>query len=357
MAHLTLEELTAYVNGTAVETESQAHAAACDSCRSEAARWGAVAGGVRLLTAPSYPLPPLPDVATRARSPLWTRRRVALASAAAVAALLAGVYGLTSAFRPTGEPGTTATDGDRAAVAAALASTDCSNVKVAAGTLESVNGSRLVLRTGSGTAVTVSTSDFTAITRQVKGGLSDIANGKAVVVRGEGTQVGDTITATSVAIMPSSVDLPDGPEGLDLGKMLAQRGHASGTVADAGSDGFTVVRGDGSRVRIATSTSTTVIKQVTATVGELEKGEFTTAVGSLDDKRTLHATAVQQGKTPDASLRLPEPLPSGRPRSLPDVLPSLRPLPSGPKALPRDLFKGLGCDPVRLGTIALGGGD
>jgi hypothetical protein len=54
---------------------------------------------------------------------------------------------------------------------------------------------------------------------------------------------------------------------------------------------------------------------------------------------------------------LPEPPPSRHPRDLPDALPSLRPLPRTPRALPRDLFKGLGCNPVRLGAIALGQGD
>jgi hypothetical protein len=354
MSHLTIEELTAYVNGAAVDAESQAHVAGCGSCQTETARWGKVAGGVRLLTASPDPLPPLADV-TATSSPLWTSRRAVLAAAAAVAILLVTVYGLTSVPRDTNAP-VAAGDSNPTAVAAALTSTDCSEVKVAAGTLESVNGSSLVLRTASGTAVTVSTSDSTTITRQVKGGLSDVANGKTVVIQGDGTQAGDTITATSVAIMPSSVDLPDGPEGLDLGKMLAQRGHASGTMADAGSDGFTVVRGDGSRVRIATSPSTKVIKQVTATVGELEKGEFTTAVGSPDDKGTLRATTVQQGKIVRASVRLPEALPSRLPRGLPDALPSLRALPSLP-ALRDDRFKGLGCNPLRLGTIALDQGD
>lgn len=341
MSHLSIEELAGHANGTPVSWASQAHIEACDDCRTEAGRWNAVAGGVRLITASANPPPFLLDTAKLPRRTFRPHRRAALASAAAVVALLALVYGLSVAFRSPDQP---STSDDAELVAASLVSTDCTNLKVAVGTLESVDGASLVLRTPMGAAVTVSTSDSTAITRVVNGALSDITDGAHVFVRGEGTD-GDKIAASSVAIMPTSVDPPRiGVPGLG--------GHANGTVADAGSGGFTVVRSDGSRVQVTTSSSTAVTKQVDTTLNELEKGKFTVAVGNADAKGEMTASSVQQNGLRDgAGIQLHRDFP----RVLPSGLP--RPLPSHPDALPRDLFKGLGCDPRTIGTSAMFAGD
>jgi hypothetical protein len=204
----------------------------------------------------------------------------------------------------------------------------------------------MVLRTASGTAVTVSTSDATEITRLVNGTVGDITNGAHVLVRGDAANDGKTIAAASVGIMPGAVNPA---RGLD-DRIPALRGHANGTVADAGDDGFTVVRSDGTRVHVTTSSSTTVTKQVDATVGDLERGKFTVAVGNADPNGTFNATSVQQGRTDTAAPRPPHELPRA-PKALPGDLP--RPLPSLPAALPRDLFKGLGCDARTIGTTAI----
>jgi hypothetical protein len=338
MSHVTIEELTAQANGAPVSAASQAHIAACDSCGAEAGRWNAVAGGVRLLT--TDPPPFLMDVAKLPRRP---RRRVALASAAAVVVLLTIVYGVSLAFRSPGDQPSTSDNAELAA--ASLVSTDCSNLKVVAGTLESVNGTNLVLRTPNGASVTVSTSDFTEITRLADGALRDITNGAHVVVRGEGT---DPVAAETVGIMPSSANPPPI-------RLPALGGHAFGTVADVHSGGFTVVRSDGTRVRVTTSSSTAVTKQVSARIGDLEKGKFTVAVGNSAGEGTLNATSVQQNGLRDGgTIRVPRELPRP-PKGLPSDFPGVRP--SGPRALPRDLFKGLGCDPRTIGTAAMFAGD
>ncbi|MQA85980.1 MAG: hypothetical protein GEV03_15465 [Streptosporangiales bacterium] len=377
-SHLTLEELTAHANGAPMDAAARAHLGTCVTCRAEARRWNAAADGVRLLTAGSQPPPSLVDETLAAingaprsyRRPRPGRPRAALASAAAVVLLVATAYGLTSVFGRDGRPvdgaGSASPD---AALAAGLTDTDCTNLKVVAGTLQETSGSSLVLRTENDRSVTVTTSGSTEITQQVTGGLDDITNGSHVFVTGQGTESGDKVAARRVAIMPKSAkglpSPPRGPGGMNMTEMMAERGHTHGAVTDVSDTGFTVVAADDTRIRVTTSSSTTVIKQVDSGPDQLEEGKFTVAVGSPGDDGTLAAATVQQNSLSDKPApRLPRELPTppdGLPKIRPSGLPrpphdrpDLRPraLPTPPKE-PRDLFKGLGCDSTAIATTAI----
>lgn len=324
---------------------------------------------------------PYPGVGSPERGAGPRRRRVALASAAAVFLIGGGVYGVSSVFAAAGGPaGGTQQASDDADFAAALTPTDCTDLKVMSGTLEKAGDSSLVLRTITGRAVTVTTTGATAVTRQVAGALADITNGAKVMVQAESTAAAGKTAAQRIGILPQSAKLPAPLSAKDgrmpaLGRILAARGRVSGTVTDVSSGGFTVVDPGGSRVQVTTSPSTVVVKQVGASLRELETGKFTVAVGSLGKDKTLAASAVQQNalsrdalpelpaRIPDlprrphasapAAPKLPDNWPTARP-SLPAELRNLpvTPLPV-PGPLPRELFSGLGCDAVALAMTGL----
>lgn len=326
MMHLDLEELAAHVNGA-----PQAHVATCSECQAEVRGWNAVAGGVRLLGTTSLPPPrfvqDLPGYAPRRAGRRWA----VLATAAALVLLVGAAYGLLGFSNSGTTPGTDPTDtgpqGVEAELTAGLTSTECEPLKVVAGTLESKDGSSFVIRTRDGESVTVSTSDTTRITSIATGSLSDITDGKRVLVHGAGRESGDQITAKRVDIVPETPRRPHEP-GPNLGRIMAARGNASGTVADAGSDGFTVVQPDGARVRVTTTTTdTTVTKQVDSTVDDLQTGKRAVAVGSVGDDGTLAARTVQQNTLVESGIHIPR--------------------------LRGDLFRGLGCDAAGIATTAM----
>jgi hypothetical protein len=363
MNHLTLEAFAASADGTPPGSAAEAHLAACPGCQAEARKWNAVGRGVRLLTA-AYEPPPLFAAIGQlpARTP-WRRRRVVLVSAAAAVVLGVTGYGLDSMLGSSARPAAGgAAPTSAAELAAALTPTECTRLEVAAGTLESVSGSRIVVRTGAGKLITVTASGSTQITRQVVRPLSDVKNGVQVFVDGSGSASGATIAAQSIALLPRLANGPKPPPARlvgrpDLGRLLAQRGHAAGTVTDAGSAGFTVVEPGGHRVRVTTTSATTVIEQANATAAELQKGKLTVAVGTPQANGTLAAASIQQnalvgglGGVGHMSGRLPAPdtsrLPSGLPR--PGSRPPF-PLPNRPKGP----FSGLGCDSGAIATTAM----
>jgi hypothetical protein len=85
---------------------------------------------------------------------------------------------------------------------------------------------------------------------------------------------------------------------------------ASGTVADAGASGFTLVEPNGTRIAMTTTSSTTVTLLSAASVSNLRTGQFTVAVGTSDTSGTLRAESVEQEAVspsllPDGHLPLP----------------------------------------------------
>jgi hypothetical protein len=363
MNHLTLEAFAAYADGTPPGTAAEAHLAVCAECRAEARAWNAVARGVRLLEAGYAPPPLVIDGVLAAvdqlpsRSP-WRRRRVALVSVAAAVVLGVAGYGLDSMLGSSGRPAAGGVAPTSAAeLAAALTPTECKRLEVAAGTLVSVSGSRMVLRTSAGKLITVTASDSTRITRQVAGSLRDVRNGVQVFVDGTGSASGATVAAQRIAVLPKPANEPKTPPrvaGLpDPDKALAQSGHANGTVTGAGSGGFTVVEPSGHRVRVTTSSATRVIEQVNATLGQLQKGKFTVAVGTPQSDGTLAAVSIQQntlagdpGGVGHVSVKPPLRGPGGLPSGLPKLGSAPPPKPKGP-------FSGLGCDSGAIATTAM----
>lgn len=365
--HLRLEELIAAARGGPVAPPAARHLAVCQSCAGEVRNWNAVTGGIGVLVTRSEPpghiigqvlaaiddQPPQPDpvpairaepVAGTARHGLRGHGYAWLAAAAAVALLAGGGYGVSTVLSSAGVP----------RAAAALTATGCSSLKAVGGTLTSVSGPALTIRAADGSPVTVTTAADTKVVREIAGTLSDIADGSAVTVFG--TNSGGTVDAKSVALRSGAASsagkLPTSPPG--HGGLSLQIGLASGTVTDAASSGFTVDEPDGSRVQVTTSPATTVLTLVTSSIGQLEAGQLTSAVGTPGPNGTLAATMVEQ----DALTTIPA-LPSSLP-SPPSSLPNPGPGSAFPSPLarpslgnPGSLFSGLGCSQDAIATTYL----
>lgn len=266
-AHLELEDLIVWANGQATDDRTSAHLDSCEQCQLEVKRWKLVADGVRSLA------PEMPEARPRVRP----GRRVWLAAAAAAVVLLGGVgYGVTAAL---------SRGGSRVVLASV---SGCSGVRLASGTVERVSGSSLVIRTAGGQSVAASTTGSTKVT--VAGALlGDITDGAPVIALGP--RSGGTVKAVSVTVgLP-----PVGSGGKGSLKQTPPPGWVSvrGTVADAGSAGFSVVTSGGSRVRVATSGSTFVVVP-RASLSQLQSGVVTVVVGYLAGHLKLSALGVVQ---------------------------------------------------------------
>jgi hypothetical protein len=204
-----------------------------------------------------------------------------LAAVAAALVLIGGAsYGVSAAL--TGHASRTAATGT---TTTALTSVNgCAGLKRADGTLEQVKGTSLVIKTATGRSVSVTT---TASTMVAMSGvpLSYLTDGTRVIVAG--SMSGGTIAAQHVTfgwpIPGRKIQTPPGTVA------------AHGTVARAGSAGFTLVTASGARIPVTTSSRTDVeIPPSTATLSQLRTGIATVAVGHAGPHRTLSALAVVQ---------------------------------------------------------------
>jgi hypothetical protein len=156
----------------------------------------------------------------------------------------------------------------------------CDRLEQAVGTLERVNGARMVIREADGQLVTVTS---TATTRLAATGplLSAITNGAAVTVAGTSSRQG-IIAADFVVVgrNPPSLAIP--------GVVMVR-----GTVSDASAAGFTVMTSAGTRASVFTSAAT-VVTVSHATLSQLQDGGRTMAVGYAGSHGTLSALAVVQ---------------------------------------------------------------
>ena len=272
--HLDLRDLIAEVNGQAIDDRALEHLARCERCRAEANRWDLVAGGVRALAAatPETAQPARPRH-NRPRVLAITRRRAVLAaSAAAVLVFLAAIgYGASNYIHIKFGTGGTSAEPVLTAVSG------CAGLEQAAGTLEQVTGSSLVIRTASGQPVTVTTtaSTFVSMSGALRG---DITDGASVMVRGPSS--GGTIAAAIVTVGPPFTAV--NPAGFV---------PVRGTVSDASTAGFTLVTPSGTRIPVTTSGSTLVVIPH-ASLGQLHHGATIYAFGHAGPHGTLSARAV-----------------------------------------------------------------
>jgi hypothetical protein len=270
--HLDLGDLIAGAAGQPVGDRARAHLASCEHCQREASRWNLVAGGVRGLAAaaPGAAQPGRPRrTRRRVLAGPWRRAMLVAGSAAAALVILAGIGEATGYVHVhLSGPGTQT-------VLAAV--TGCTQLQQADGTLEQVNGSSLVIQTASGQPVTVTTTAATFVS--MSGPLlSDITDGASVMVRGHSS--GGTIAAAIVTVgQPFSAVNPPGFVPLQ------------GTVADAGTAGFTLVTSGGTRVPVTTSGDTLVVVPH-ASPGQLRAGASIFAVGHAGPGGTLAAQGV-----------------------------------------------------------------
>jgi hypothetical protein len=277
--HLDLGDLVAEVTGRPISDRAREHLAGCEHCQREANRWNLVAGGVRgLAAATPEAAPPAGPRRTR-RGVLagpWRRAMLVAGCAAAALVLLVGLGEITGYVHVhISGPGTSGPGTGTALTAV----TGCPRIAQAAGTLERVNGSSLVMKTASGQPLAVSTTASTAVV--VSGApLSDITDGRPVLVAGPSS--GGKIAAGLVAV-GGRISLAPLPGIVNV----------RGTVSDASIAGFTVVTSAGKRVPVTTS-GRTVVSLFSTNVGQLQAGARTLAFGYAQPHGTLSAITVFQ---------------------------------------------------------------
>ena len=270
--HLDLEDLIAGAARQPIGDRAREHLASCEHCQREANRWNLVAGGIRGLAAaaPETAQPARPRrTGQRVLAGPWRRAMLVAGSAAAALVLLVGVGAVTGVVHVH--------FGNNGTQTVLTAVTGCSQIQQAEGTLEQVNGSSLVIKTASGQPVTVTTTPTTFVS--MSGALlSDITDGASVMVRGHSSD--GTIAAAIVTVgQPFSAVNPPGFV------------PVQGTVADAGTAGFTLVTSTGTRVPVTTSGGTLVIVPH-ASPGQLQAGAAIFALGHAGPDGTLAAVAV-----------------------------------------------------------------
>jgi hypothetical protein len=257
--------------GQPVSDPAREHLASCKECQREANRWNLVAGGIRGLAAevPETAQPARRSTRRRVPAPAWRRALLVTGSAAAALVLLVGIgevagFVHVSLSGPRSETVLTAVTG-------------CSQLKLADGTLEQVNGRSLVIRTASGQPVTVTTTAATFVS--MSGALlSDITDGASVMVRGSTSN--GTIKATIVTVgQPFSAVNPTGFV------------PVKGTVSDASTAGFTLVTSSGTRIPVTTSSDTLVVIPH-ASPRQLQAGDTIFALGQAGPDGTLSARAL-----------------------------------------------------------------
>jgi hypothetical protein len=291
--HLDLGDLIAEVTGQPIADSAREHLMHCEHCRAEAKRWDLVAAGVRGLAAAT------PEAARPARqrhtrlghtqpghtrprvlAGPWRRAMLVAGSAAAALVLLVGVGEVTGRVHLSFGSGSGSGSSSGTVLTAV---SGCAQIELASGTLEQVNGTSLVIKTASGQPVTVTTTASTRV--NVAGALrSDITDGAPVIVLGPSS--GGTIAATSVILgSPANATLTPPP-----GWVVVR-----GTVSDASTDGFTVVTSGGAQVPVTTS-SGTLVAVTSASLGQLQAGVITVAVGRAGPDGTLSAGGVVQSQ-------------------------------------------------------------
>jgi hypothetical protein len=315
--HLDLADLIGEAAGQEAGDRVLEHLASCGDCRAEADRWNLVADAVRALAdATPEVAPPTRPRHTGRHVLADPRRRSALAAGAAAALVVLGAAGYGAAAALTGQAPSSAGAGARAAVLTAVSG--CAGLKQASGTLERVNGDRLVIETPGGRPVTVTTTASTLLSVMSGAPLSDITDGAPVTVLGSysdgaiaagnvtvgqtkpvlgGPTKGDSSAVkTKSGGGPVVQAKPKSGTGSVGSTKPAPNGIVQGTVADAGAAGFTVVTSSGTRVPVTTS-GDTLVSVLHASLGQLRTGAATVAVGYVEPDGALSATAVLQPKS------------------------------------------------------------
>jgi hypothetical protein len=275
--HLDLGDLIAGASGQAVDNPIRDHLDGCASCQLELSRWTVIANGVRGLAgdvAEAAPQAAPPGRPRRTRRPALARpvrRAMQLAGGVAAALILLFGAGIVAGVVHVHLSGA-------GAGTAVTSVSGCSRLRQAAGTVERAGGRSVVIRTASGRLVTVTTTKSTRLT--ASGALlGDITDGAAVVAAGTGS--GGTIAADYVVVgSRPSLTVP----GIVT---------VTGTVSDAGAEGFTVVTSAGTPVRVTTS-GATAVTVFRARPGQLQNGARTIALGYARPDGTMSGIAVLQ---------------------------------------------------------------
>jgi len=326
--HLDLADLVGGATGQEADDRVLEHLASCGDCRAEAERWNLVADAVRALADATPEVAPPTRLRHTGRHVLADpRRRSALAAGAAAALVVLGAAGYAAAAALTGQAPNSAGAGARAAVLTAVSG--CAGLKQASGTLEQVNGDRLVIETPGGRPVTVTTTASTMLSVMSGAPLSDITDGAPVTVLGS---YADGAIAAGNVTVGQTKPAPGGPTKGDSSSAVktksgrgpvvqakqksgtgsagstkpAPNGIVQGTVADADAAGFTVVTSSGTRVPVTTS-GDTLVSLPHASLSQLRTGAATVAVGYVEPDGALSAAVVLQPPSKKPGSGTPRP--------------------------------------------------
>jgi hypothetical protein len=339
--HVPVEELASGRLGAS----GREHLRHCADCQQQLREWAATRDAVDLMISDSRPPEGLIDdvlaivtrepINRRARRPAsrWRagrERRARLAAAAAVLVVVAGGAGY-GIYDLAGSPGRSLVQ-----PAAVTAVAGCSGLESVTGTLQTIEGSTLVIRSADGSTVRITTAVGTHTIRQQSASMAAIRDGEAVIVTG--TYSDGSLKAARVGQLSA---VPPVPSSADAARILNQ-GQAVGTLADLAAGRFAVVEPGGNRVAVTTSSSTRVIATLPADPARLQIGARTAAVGKAGPNGTLVASTLDQQALPLHLVGPPTAPIAGAPSR-----------PASGTERSRSPLGGLGCDPATVATAAL----
>jgi hypothetical protein len=166
----------------------------------------------------------------------------------------------------------------------------------AAGTVSGVDGSTITVETDGGD-VTVATDDDTTFREVSTLDVADIEDGDTVRVVGDGGE--DAVEAWHVVVGAGLGDHDDDDEGDGEDRERSDHGPGrfhgvTGTVRDAGDNGFTVETDDGD-VAVTTTEDTRATEVAEASLDDVDDGDTVLVHGATGDDDQVDAEAVVLG--------------------------------------------------------------
>lgn len=178
------------------------------------------------------------------------------------------------------------------------------------GTISSIDGSTLKVKSSSGTTYTVTTSSSTAVEKAAASTVSSIASGDHVMVMATGS--GSTVTARNITDSgTSSTPNGTGPAGAGpggrggpgraggpgggSGNSGGAMSFVTGTVSSVNGSTLEVKEASGTVVTVDTDSSTMVVKISAINLSDLAAGEPVAVMGQTSSSDKVTATRITEG--------------------------------------------------------------
>jgi hypothetical protein len=165
-----------------------------------------------------------------------------------------------------------------------------SSRRATVGTIESVNGAAITVRTRTGQTVDVTETNSTSITKMVSISLERVRKGDSIVASGNLAADG-TFVAQRITIVANATFVTGSQQGVGR-----QAGVAAGTVTGVVRGTLTLSAPDGTVATVVTSSPSTAISTAAAASRrDLTAGQTVVVRGSPNADGSITATLIQEG--------------------------------------------------------------